>query len=326
VVEILQFPSSDKESDGVAQHIVDRHRSGCGPIAVIARSRKLLEPVEGALRRAGVPAVIAQRKDEFASTPFVWLHSMLRLANDRQSESSLQAVCGTFRQLTGAEVDAEEAAARADAGNGDLLQHWTKLARSLAQTEGGIEAVEATERFLGEGRDPRGFSTFALGWFARLLPCRMESDADPFIEVFAGYEEERCVWSQLTRDITLALGGEPTLEAFLQELQMRSKESVPGPNTVVLMTIHGAKGKEFQHVYLIGLVEDELPSFQSKRSGDKSPEMEEERRNCFVAITRTMKTLTLSYARMYRGWAKEPSRFLAEMGVVEPELSGLKTA
>ena len=45
-------------------------------------------------------------------------------------------------------------------------------------------------------------------------------------------------------------------------------------------------------------------------------EMEEERRNCFVAITRSMKTLTLSYAESYRGWHKEPSRFLFEMGLL----------
>ena len=82
------------------------------------------------------------------------------------------------------------------------------------------------------------------------------------------------------------------------------------------MSIHGAKGKEFDHVYLIGLVEDELPSFQSKQKGDKSPEMEEERRNCFVAITRTIKSLTLSYSEKYRGWNKTPSRFLIEMGLI----------
>ena len=82
------------------------------------------------------------------------------------------------------------------------------------------------------------------------------------------------------------------------------------------MTIHKAKGKEFDHVYLVGLVDDELPSFQSKRRGDNSPEMEEERRNCFVAITRTIKTLTLSYAEEYRGWPKTPSRFLFEMGLL----------
>ncbi len=118
------------------------------------------------------------------------------------------------------------------------------------------------------------------------------------------------------REITESLGAEITLEAFLQELQMHSKEPPPRPNTVVLMTIHGAKGKEFSHVYLVGLVDDELPSFQSKQKGDNSPEMEEERRNCFVAITRTINTLTLSYAEKYRGWTKEPSRFLFEMGAL----------
>ncbi len=85
---------------------------------------------------------------------------------------------------------------------------------------------------------------------------------------------------------------------------------------VVLMTIHGAKGKEFAHVYLMGLIDDELPSFQSKKKGDDSPEMEEERRNCFVAITRTMETLTLSFSEEYKGWHKKPSRFLFEMGLL----------
>jgi len=117
-------------------------------------------------------------------------------------------------------------------------------------------------------------------------------------------------------EIMGSLGNEITLEAFLQELQMHSKEPMPKPDTVTLMTIHGAKGKEFDHVYLVGLVEDELPSFQSKQKGDSSPEMEEERRNCFVAITRTIKTLTLSYAERYRGWPKEPSRFLFNMGLL----------
>ena len=98
---------------------------------------------------------------------------------------------------------------------------------------------------------------------------------------------------------------------------MRSKESMPGPSVVRLYTIHGSKGKEFDHVYLVGLVEDELPSFQSIKKGDRSPEMEEERRNCFVAVTRTSRSLTLSYAAQYRGWSKSPSRFLFEMGVLQ---------
>jgi DNA helicase-2/ATP-dependent DNA helicase PcrA len=71
---------------------------------------------------------------------------------------------------------------------------------------------------------------------------------------------------------------------------------------------------EFRHVYLVGMAEDQLPSFQAKKAGDDSREMQEERRNCFVAITRTMESLTLTYADKYNGWQKNPSRFLTEMG------------
>ena len=182
-----------------------------------------------------------------------------------------------------------------------------------------MEVIDQTSRYLGEGRDFKTFSRFALDWFNKLVQAKWQIDGDPAIEVFARYEEERSVWEDLMREITSSLGDTITLEAFLQELQMHSKEPSTDPNTVVLMTIHGAKGKEFDHVYLIGLVDDELPSFQSKQKGDDSPEMEEERRNCFVAITRTIKTLTLSYAEKYRGWPKKPSRFLFEMGLLSDQ-------
>jgi DNA helicase-2/ATP-dependent DNA helicase PcrA len=75
------------------------------------------------------------------------------------------------------------------------------------------------------------------------------------------------------------------------------------------MTIHGAKGREFDFVYVIGLAEDIMPSFQSKKKGDESPEMEEERRNCFVAITRTKECLVLSRARSYRAGSKSLPAF-----------------
>ncbi|MFZ5719118.1 MAG: 3'-5' exonuclease [Pseudomonadota bacterium] len=71
----------------------------------------------------------------------------------------------------------------------------------------------------------------------------------------------------------------------------------------------------FASPFLVGLAEDEVPSFQSREKGDESPEMEEERRNCFVAITRAKECLVLSRAETYRGWRKAPSRFLVEMGL-----------
>ena len=102
----------------------------------------------------------------------------------------------------------------------------------------------------------------------------------------------------------------------MEELALANKTPEAPSNSVRCLTVHSSKGLEFQHVYLVGMSEDQLPSFQSKKSGDDSREMQEERRNCFVAITRTLETLTMSYGEKYNGWRKAPSRFLFEMGLL----------
>jgi DNA helicase II / ATP-dependent DNA helicase PcrA len=65
----------------------------------------------------------------------------------------------------------------------------------------------------------------------------------------------------------------------------------------------------------MGLAESVLPSWHSLKPNASPTELEEERRSCFVAITRTKRTLVLSRADTYRDWSKKPSRFLAEMGL-----------
>lgn len=105
-----------------------------------------------------------------------------------------------------------------------------------------------------------------------------------------------------------------TLHVLLQELDMRSKTPPPPKGAVPCFTIHASKGLEFGHVYLIAMNEDQLPSWAAVKKGDDSREMQEERRNCFVAITRTEETLTMTYSLRMFGWGKRPSRFLREMG------------
>ena len=316
-VRLLQcLPDLDAEVSEVARDIKGLHSRHLGSVAILGRSRRILEHAEQALRSEGVPAVISQRKDEFESAPLVWLHSILRLTNDKQNLHYLEAICGSFAQLTQVEIDSEDIVTQARAFNLSYLHQWVKHMRQKPLDMLAREGFDQVAQFLRGGTDFRAFSKSTLDWFGRLIKAQRQEKDDQTIEVFARYEEERSVWEELMLDITESLGDELTLEAFLQELQIHSKESPPQPDTVILMTIHGAKGKEFEHVYLIGLVEDELPSFQSRQRGDASLEMEEERRNCFVAITRTIETLTLSYAERYRGWLKEPSRFLSEMGVL----------
>jgi DNA helicase-2/ATP-dependent DNA helicase PcrA len=88
-------------------------------------------------------------------------------------------------------------------------------------------------------------------------------------------------------------------------------------NAVTLMTVHSAKGLEFEHVYMIGMEEGLFPHSQSLM---KPEEIEEERRLMYVAITRAKKKLTLSNskARLYFGniQMNMPSRFLLEIGKI----------
>ena len=110
----------------------------------------------------------------------------------------------------------------------------------------------------------------------------------------------------------------PNLSEFLEEVALVADiDSVDNDSDyVVLMTIHSAKGLEFPVVYLSGMEEGVFPGYMSINSEDPS-DIEEERRLCYVAITRAMEKLTISYAkaRMLRGETQynRPSRFLSEI-------------
>ena len=113
----------------------------------------------------------------------------------------------------------------------------------------------------------------------------------------------------------------PTLAGYLQETTLGEREleekKPDGPGkAVVLMTLHSAKGLEFPRVYLVGLEEGVLPHKRSVELGTRAA-LEEERRLCYVGLTRARDYLTLSYClgRRSRGRLKpcQPSRFLAEM-------------
>ena len=110
---------------------------------------------------------------------------------------------------------------------------------------------------------------------------------------------------------------EPTLTSFLEEISLVSDiDSMDqSDDKVVLMTIHSAKGLEFENVYLVGLEEGIFPGNQSIYGGEA--EIEEERRLAYVAITRAKKKLyiTNAYMRMMFGMTNRnmPSRFLKEV-------------
>ena len=113
----------------------------------------------------------------------------------------------------------------------------------------------------------------------------------------------------------------PTLSGFLEEVALVADidEVVEGSEYVVLMTLHSAKGLEFPNVYLAGLEDGLFPSYMTITSDNADEELEEERRLCYVGITRAMKRLTITSAkmRMVRGETmfSKVSRFVSEIPV-----------
>ena len=113
---------------------------------------------------------------------------------------------------------------------------------------------------------------------------------------------------------------EPSLSGFLEEIALYTdiEQYDRDADAVVMMTMHSAKGLEFPNVYVVGAEEGLFPGIRS--IGDPE-EMEEERRLCYVAITRAKKRLTLTCAKqrmLYgRTTVNRPSRFIDE---IPPEL------
>ncbi|MCH2126800.1 MAG: UvrD-helicase domain-containing protein [Pirellulaceae bacterium] len=113
----------------------------------------------------------------------------------------------------------------------------------------------------------------------------------------------------------------PTVSGFLDEILLSQrdfsdeKENQLKRNGIVLMTLHSAKGLEFPHVYMVGMEEGLLPHHRSIKATDDA--IDEERRLCYVGVTRAEERLTLTMALTRMKWGKpretSPSRFLFEM-------------
>ena len=108
----------------------------------------------------------------------------------------------------------------------------------------------------------------------------------------------------------------PTLAGFLEEIALYTdiEQYDPDADAVVMMTMHAAKGLEFPNVFLTGFEEGLFPS---NRCLSEPEELEEERRLCYVAITRAKQNLVISYARQRMLYGRTttnlPSRFVDEL-------------
>ena len=149
-------------------------------------------------------------------------------------------------------------------------------------------------------------------------------------EIARNYEktEEREARMDSIEEMVNAIGAyqdgasKPDITGFLSEIALagremgNEKDKLAQQNAVWLLTMHAAKGLEFPHVFMVGLEDGILPHSRSVKSGEEN-DIAEERRLCYVGITRAQEILTLSLALTRRKWGKPrpttPSRFLYEI-------------
>ena len=165
---------------------------------------------------------------------------------------------------------------------------------------------ESLTDLLNEILDMTGYIQSLEGDDPADLESRVEN-IDELLNKAAAYEED-CE----DRD------EKPTLSGFLEEVALVADIDSLDENQdyVVLMTLHSAKGLEFPHVYLAGMEDGLFPSYMTI-TGDDPEELEEERRLCYVGITRAEQKLTMTAARMrmVRGETRynKLSRFVKEI-------------
>ena len=99
------------------------------------------------------------------------------------------------------------------------------------------------------------------------------------------------------------------IESYTEEIKRQKEYAKDNPNAVLLMTMHGAKGLEFDTVFIIGANEGIVPY----KKAETKEEIEEERRMFYVAMTRAKKRLVISYTKEKNGKKIDVSRFVNEI-------------
>lgn len=309
VIDLQSFPHFEAELDGLAQQlqtIPNRQREKC---LVIARTNKLLTQVERQLKAAGIKAEIVTRNQDFSSPLMLAIYYSLKLANASDSRSILNKLCAATTAALSNQIimSAEEIASKASMENTPLLRAFFEETCNHAQLK---PFSEAGIRYLCDSLNFHTFVEESIRYFDHLNQGKTPESTENFPDYLADKEN----WQRIVNDVQHNYGDNLSLHVLLQEMDLTPKSKPLSRDCVRLQTIHTAKGTEFEHVYLIALAEEQFPTYFAIQQGNKS--IEEERRNCFVAITRASSTLYLSYADKYFGWSKAPSRFLKEMGLL----------
>ncbi len=309
-VQIHELYDEAEESRVVASRISAQMAIGArkpSDFAVLYRTNAQSYTMERALLQARVPYQIVGGVRFYDRKEIKDVISYLRLIyqpNDRMSFSRIANVPGR-----GLGASSMERFMNWQAGSGlDIIEGLVRA----QEVDGLTPRAKAAFSKLGELLDAyRGLSDEPSVLIERLLNesgyLEYLRDGTPQAE-----DREENVSSLVSDAKTFA-----ALPEFLEEVAlMTSADEKKGEPSVTLMTLHAAKGLEFPVVFMVGLEEGIFPHSRTHDAGPK--ELEEERRLCYVGMTRAREELHISYAASrlqfgQRGY-NPPSRFIADMG------------
>jgi len=306
----------------VAQDILDYRESGGehGDVAIFYRINAMTRVLEDELRRSHIPYQIARGVEFYGRKEIKDVLAYLRIiANPDDDLSMLRALNTPARGIGKVTAERLRAYAREHGTNaGEAIA----LADEIPNIRSTRNRIRPFAELLEKLRDlPTYPAQDVIDAVLKQsgLEASLRGEDDPDNERLANVEE--LVTAARQYDVENPDG---SLGDWMHQISLASDVDALDQDggTVTLMTLHAAKGLEFPVVYAVGLEEGLLPHRRALH-GDID-ELEEERRLCFVGMTRTQRKLTLAHARyrMVRGISERAikSRFLRELPANEIEL------
>jgi DNA helicase-2/ATP-dependent DNA helicase PcrA len=324
---VQQYNSETEEAEQVVGEIkrhLDAKRCDPGDIAILFRTNEQPRLFETELRSQKIPYVLIGGMSFFDRREVKDLLSYLRLIVKPDDDPALRRIINV--PARGISRSSVELIAREATQRGvplwDMVAQADTVSGLSTATRGGCQALrELIAKYKLAFSSGRSLSTTLR---------RFLDDLNFLVELRTRYDnpDERAAREATVEQVVNALAvfeeqkRRPTLLGFLDDIALANreletdKEKQLKGHAVTLMTLHSAKGLEFPRVYMIGMEEGILPH-QRSIDGEAGDAIEEERRLCYVGVTRAQDNLTLSLALSRRKWGKprptDASRFLFEL-------------
>ena len=315
---ITLYEASDEGSEGnfvAGKILAGLKENHFKDFAILYRTNAQSNALEFALKRNGIPYRVIGGTRFFDRAEVKDMLSYLCVINNRADDLRLRRIINNPPRGLGAKT-LETAQRLADAEHKPLYSvvsdpySYAPLEKPAMKLLQFSALIEGLAQLLDEGMSLPDFYDELLirSGYVDMLSAKDTEENKTRLENVRELKSSILSYLENTEN--------PTLAGFLEEIALYTdlEQYNDSDDAVVMMTMHSAKGLEFPCVFLVGF-EDGL--FPGMRAIGDAEEMEEERRLCYVAITRAKKKLTISYARqrmLYgRTAASLPSRFLREI-------------